>query len=117
MNAADRLAALREAATPGPWAVGRDGPGLSSERWIIPAAHAGRYEGGFSIDPVEMATRWAKLIASAEPVDASLIVALVNAAPALEALVRAAENVAGPCYPGFRDAIRTALAELSKALA
>jgi hypothetical protein len=48
---------------------------MSTRRWVIPVAHVGRHEGGFSIDPVKMATEWAELIAAAEPTNAAYIVA------------------------------------------
>jgi hypothetical protein len=40
-----------------------------------------------------------------------------RAAPALEALVRAAEELAASEHPGERDELRAALAELGKVLA
>ena len=45
-----------------------------------------------------------------------LAVALVNAAPQIEALIRAAEDTAFGNHPGDRDALRVAVQEVAKVL-
>jgi hypothetical protein len=79
MTTAERLAALREAATPGPWMLSPlDEPGV--------IAGAGGADLGVLIATANMDRH-----RDGER-DAQLIVALVNALPAIEALVAAAET-------------------------
>ena len=86
MNTADKLAALREAATPGPWtapeyahlAIWAPSKRFRDARTVVCLMPEADGAGRHRTDPDGDA-------------DAALIVALVNAAPALEALVRAAE--------------------------
>lgn len=100
MNAADRLAALREAATPGPWAVRpQDGDDEYNAIW----SEALDFDEGVALD--------------LSTIDAAYIVALVNAGPALEALVRAAEAHAAICRCWDPAPLRAALTELGEALA
>jgi hypothetical protein len=103
MTTADKLAALREAATPGPW------------RWEASGFSDLVYFGSTHPDAPNSA-------ASTEA-DAALIVALVNALPALVELVRAAEAYTRDSYPPDSkydlmrwDALCAALAALDGAL-
>ena len=81
MSYADRLAALREAATPGPWVVQTPDPDVDL-RWIDTHAYPGGPE------PI-----CGPNYGISQP-DARYIVALVNAAPAIEAAIRVVESVA-----------------------
>ena len=107
MNTADKLAVLREAATPGPWGLLDRGPSHDFDPSIILAA--AEYN------------KLGRHVSKADYPDAALIVTLVNAAPALEALVRAAErehrSVGFGCYCDRDDCeYLAALAELGKVL-
>ena len=117
---ADRLAALREAATPGPWHHYRD---------KLRPQFSGRVN-EVQANQKPAVVRWSGFDDSARPekqhaANARYIVALVNAAPALEALVRAAEKVTerpgsydsgGSQWWADHDALAAALAELEKVL-
>lgn len=94
MDDLDALAALVERATPGPWTV-RMG------EYVVPAGHEKRPIGGSS-DPVVDRDRYAQYVCRIPPshrhrsdteqrANAELIVAAVNALPALIARVRAQE--------------------------
>ena len=105
MSAADKLAALREAATTGPWRA-------DSHGWVTSPAFSDGEE------PII-------ILGEGDDPDVDLVCLLVNAAPALEALVRAAEAAVGAAEytaPVWQSAglpdpaapLRAALAELDK---
>jgi hypothetical protein len=74
VTAVDKLRALREAATPGPWKTDRC---TSGGRLLIRGDTGTHVQSHLQVVPSE---------------DAFLIVALVNAAPQIEALIEAAEK-------------------------
>ena len=120
MNTADKLKALREAATPRPWTtpeyahleIWAPSKRFRDARTVVCLMPEADGPGRHHTDPDGFA-------------DAALIVALVNAAPALEALVRAAEKVTerpgsydsgGSQWWADHDALAAALAELGNVL-
>jgi len=122
---ADRLAALREAATAGPW-LNHPCSGTSggAECWQEDP-HQDIYH------PTTSDASFGSLVLNIQGEDpetvanTALALALVNAAPALEALVRAAEKVTerpgsydsgGSQWWADHDALAAALAELEKVL-